>query len=426
MRLITRDDTALTAALIASAVIIFRQPLHYGLAVVQDVESRFHLDLLPALLLLLMSFGFHQYRKWVEARAQVRAAESDAAQARAQSKTLQQLMAFSHALTAALDRPSLQQVLWTHVPPFAPDARFWLLIRIGDRWETMLQDRTDSRSPEALERIADRALQPAAASGGDASLAASSDICMPLLAADTVVGVLGITVAAPLRPEQRSALEAVAAVLAIGIRNMQLFLEARELSLLDGLTGCFNRRHALQTLDAELRRVRRTGTPLSIVMFDLDHFKVVNDRYGHLRGDELLASVGATLGQVTRSSDVRCRYGGDEFLVILPDTPIAGAQQVAEGIRTDIAKLRIARDESIAATISVGVAAAQPGELDATALIARADAALYRAKASRNRVCVSHVASALTPDIDSPMDDVLPAEQRAAGIAEAAATPWIG
>jgi len=421
MRLITRDDTALTAALIASTVIIFRQPLHYALAVVQDVEGRFHLDLLPALLLLLTVFGFHQYRKWTEARAQVRAALNEAAQARAQSKTLQQLMGFSHALTAALDRPSLQQVLWTHVPPFVPDARFWLLIRVGDRWETMLQDRTDNRSPEDLERIADRALQPGAAAG-EASSPAAPDICVPLLAADTVVGALGITVTAPLRSEQRSAVEALAAVLAIGIRNMQLFLEARELSLLDGLTGCFNRRHALQTLDSELRRVRRTGTPLSVVMFDLDHFKAVNDRYGHLRGDELLASVGATLCQVTRSRDGRCRYGGDEFLVILPDTPIAGAQQVAEGIRADVAKLRIARDETVAATISVGVAAAEPGELDATALIARADAALYRAKAARNRVCVAPIASARAAELDPPMDDVLPA----GAIAEPAATPWIG
>jgi len=416
MRLITRDDTALTAALIASAVIIFRQPLHYALALVHDVESRFDLDLLPALLLLLTSFGFHQYRKWTVARAQVRAALSDAAQARAQSRTLQQLMAFSQALTAALDRPSLQQVLWTHVPPFAPEARFWLLIRVGDRWETMLQDRTDSRPHEALERIADRALRPAAAAVAAPADAAPEDICMPLLAGDVVVGALGVTSAAPLRPEQQSALEAVAAVLAIGIRNMQLFLEARELSLLDGLTGCFNRRHALQTLDAELRRVRRTGTPLSIVMFDVDHFKSVNDRHGHLRGDELLAGVGATLCRVTRSSDVRCRYGGDEFLVILPDTPIAGAQQVAEGIRRDVAKLRVGRDETVGPTISVGVASAEPGELDAVAFIARADAALYHAKTARNRICVS------PPSAVAPLDEMAPA----APSGDPAAGAWIG
>ena len=413
MRLITRDDTALTAALIASAIIIFRQPLHYALAVIHDVESRFDLDLLPALLLLVTSFGFHQYRKWTIARAQVRAAQTDAAQARAQSRTLQQLMAFSQALTAALDRPSLQQVLWTHVPPFAPDARFWLLLRVGDRWETMLQDRTDSRAHEELEQIADRALSPG---GGGAP---SSDLCMPLLAGDAVVGALGITSTAPLPADQRSAVEAVAAVLAIGIRNMQLFLEARELSLVDGLTGCFNRRHALQTLDAELRRVRRTGTPLSIVMFDVDHSKSVNDRHGHLRGDELLANVGATLIRVTRSSDVRCRYGGDEFLVILADTPIAGAQQVAEGIRRDIAKLRIARDETDGPTISVGVASAQPGELDATALIARADGALYHAKSARNRVSVAAPPADGAMALDAPIDGVPPAGPDAESVASA-------
>src|SRR5205809_1098086 len=124
------------------------------------------------------------------ARAEVRAALTDAAKARAQSRTLQQLMAFSQALTAALDRPSLQQVLWTHVPPFAPDARFWLLIRIGDRWETMLQDRTDSRPHEALERIADHPLGP----GGDAPAADAgpSELCLPLPSGDAVAGALGI------------------------------------------------------------------------------------------------------------------------------------------------------------------------------------------------------------------------------------------
>jgi diguanylate cyclase (GGDEF)-like protein len=264
-----------------------------------------------------------------------------------------------------------------------------------------------------LVQLAQRSAEP------DASADAH---CLPLRAGGVLVGVLGRRAGDLLGEAEQRAVEAAAAVIAIGIRNMQLFLEARELSLLDGLTGCLNRRHALQTLDSELRRVRRTGTPLSIVMFDLDHFKAVNDRYGHLRGDELLASVGATLSHVTRSSDVRCRYGGDEFLVILPDTPIAGAQQVAEGIRADVATLRIARDETVAATISVGVAAAEPGELDATALIARADAALYRAKAARNRVCVAQVDSARAAELDPLMDDVLPAE----AIAEPAATPWIG
>jgi diguanylate cyclase (GGDEF)-like protein len=179
---------------------------------------------------------------------------------------------------------------------------------------------------------------------------------------------------------------------AMRLSNMQLFLEARELSLRDGLTGCFNRGHALHTLGAELRRVRRTATPLSIVMFDIDHFKTVNDKFGHLRGDELLAAVGTRLRRVTRNSDVQCRYGGDEFLVILPETPLAGAQQVAAALQKDLVTLDIAKEDSPRVTISVGIAAAIPGDLDVEALIERADGALYRAKAAgRNRVCVSRL-----------------------------------
>src|SRR5207302_1220266 len=81
----------------------------------------------------------------------------------------------------------------------------------------------------------------------------------------------------------------------IGVKNMQLFLQTRELSLRDSLTGCFNRGYVIEALDAELHRSRRTGAPLSILMFDVDHFKAANDRLGHLRGDDLLSAIGEQL-----------------------------------------------------------------------------------------------------------------------------------
>ena len=172
---------------------------------------------------------------------------------------------------------------------------------------------------------------------------------------------------------------------------MQLFLETREYSLRDGLTSCFNRGHGLETLDGELRRARRSRQPLSILMFDIDHFKTINDELGHLRGDDLLRAVGAQLTRVLRSTDVRCRYGGDEFLIILPDTPLIGAQQVAESVRREMATLAMVRDgRTIPVTVSVGVAAAGPRRLGVTALIQRADDALYQAKrAGRDRCSVA-------------------------------------
>ena len=394
MRLITRNDTSLTVALIAAAVILFQQPLRYVLDIAHDIESRYHLDLLPALLLLVVVVTFHQYRKRVQARADALAATADAALARTQSHRLKQLMTFSQALANALDRSTLQQVLWKHLPALARDRKCWVIVRESDHWEVFLQDTTATpRSVDLLERLATRALggKTSAVEHGSSGADDVQDACFPLLATGTVVGVLGVDRTPPLSEEEHDVLGAAAALIAIGVKNMQLFLETHELSLRDGLTGCFNRGHGLEALDGEMRRARRTGRPLSILMFDVDHFKTVNDRFGHLKGDELLGAVGAQLGRIMRSTDVRCRYGGDEFLVILPETPVLGAQQVAEGLRQEIANITIAAgDEPVPITISLGVAAAAPGEVDARALIHRADEALYRAKrAGRNRLGVA-------------------------------------
>jgi len=217
------------------------------------------------------------------------------------------------------------------------------------------------------------------------------DTCFPMVAGGAVVGVLGITDDRALTEEQASAIGAAAAVMAIGVKNLQLLSEAREMSLHDALTGCYNRRYALQALDTELQRVRRRGLPLSILMFDIDHFKAVNDKYGHLTGDELLTAVGAQLSRGMRSTDLRCRYAGDEFLIILPDTPAAGAEQVAEALRQSVGRIGINRAPGHdPITISVGVAEVARDETDAKAFLHRADEALYRAKrAGRNRVCMA-------------------------------------
>jgi diguanylate cyclase (GGDEF)-like protein len=392
VRLITRGDTSLTVALIAAAIILFRQPLRYVLDSVQDVESRYQLDLLPALLLLVVVFSFHQYRKWTLARAEALTAAADAAQARNQSQKLQQLMAFSRALANALDRTSLEQVLWKHVPGFASNRGFWVFIRQGDHWELVIQNGTEVLPlVDRLKHFAARAVSSTPAGDGDNPPGPSTGCAwFPLVAGDDVVGVMGFSGQDDLAWEQRNLAEAAAAIMAIGVKNMQLFLDTRELSLRDSLTGCFNRGYAVDALDAELRRARRTGAPLSILMFDVDHFKAVNDRYGHLRGDDLLTAIGEQLARSMRSTDIRCRYGGDEFLVILPETPLAGAQKVADVLRQDLASLRVGSDANpVTVTISVGVASSSDGELDVKAFIQRADEALYRAKhAGRNRLCV--------------------------------------
>lgn len=158
----------------------------------------------------------------------------------------------------------------------------------------------------------------------------------------------------------------------------------------DTLTGLYNYHHLQQVLAQEMERSRRTGQPTALVMVDLDYFKQVNDRYGHEVGNRALQSTAQVLQHVTRQLDIPCRYGGEEFSVVLPSTDMLTAIQVAERIRQAIETQPVmVDDEDIGLTASIGVDAYQ-AQQDETPeqFIQRADACLYRAKqAGRNRVC---------------------------------------
>jgi diguanylate cyclase (GGDEF)-like protein len=216
------------------------------------------------------------------------------------------------------------------------------------------------------------------------------EICFPMIVAGAPEGVLGVAAEPPLTDHQRSVLSAAAALLAVSLKNSQLFREVRENSVRDALTGCFNRAHALEVFDGEIRRARRSKLPLSLIMFDVDNFKQINDRHGHLAGDAVLASIGSKMKSELRGSDLKCRYGGDEFMVILPDTPLTGAKQVSENLRVALESHSIAWNaEQIRVTASFGVGVVNPTDQDPLAAIARADAALYGAKKrGRNHVQV--------------------------------------
>lgn len=165
----------------------------------------------------------------------------------------------------------------------------------------------------------------------------------------------------------------------------------RELSHTDQLTKLANRRSLMHELEREDARYRRTGRAFTLVILDVDHFKKVNDQYGHLVGDQVLRAVSSQMIREIRSSDLLARYGGEEFLLLMPETGVEAAQQMAERIRTHIMATPVHTDQGdIQITISGGVAEALDPHANFDSVISRADDALYRAKREgRNRIVVA-------------------------------------
>jgi diguanylate cyclase (GGDEF)-like protein len=175
----------------------------------------------------------------------------------------------------------------------------------------------------------------------------------------------------------------------IALENARLHHIVEQQALVDALTGLANRRAAEQRLAIELARASRFGSPLSIVFADLDHFKRVNDTFGHPTGDLVLRELAAVLASTVRGIDLAARWGGEEFCLILPGTDVTGAARLAERVRTALAERTILTTEGMPlyVTASFGVAG-RPPSASAEELIASADAALYDAK-RRGRNCVS-------------------------------------
>ncbi|WP_161993250.1 sensor domain-containing diguanylate cyclase [Lacisediminimonas profundi] len=171
----------------------------------------------------------------------------------------------------------------------------------------------------------------------------------------------------------------------------ELQARLREEAIRDPLTGLFNRRYLEETLSRELSRAAREGHPVSVLMMDIDHFKKLNDTYGHQAGDDVLRAIGTMLLQHARRSDIPCRYGGEEFLVVLPHMTRDAARERADHVREDFARQAIdAQGQQVRSTICIGVAAYPADGETAEQLIAAADRALYCAKhTGRNRVCVA-------------------------------------
>jgi diguanylate cyclase (GGDEF)-like protein len=160
-----------------------------------------------------------------------------------------------------------------------------------------------------------------------------------------------------------------------------------ELSTTDSLTKVNNRRHFLELARKEMERSERLGLMLSLVMFDVDHFKEINDEHGHQVGDEVLVAICRKVNETLREYDIFGRYGGDEFTILLPQTDLKHAYRVGERLEAGVQTIKLVSLQSAKLSISVGVASRSPTNKDLEALLRRADQALYEAK-KRGRACV--------------------------------------
>ncbi|CAN5597917.1 diguanylate cyclase [soil metagenome] len=224
-----------------------------------------------------------------------------------------------------------------------------------------------------------------------ASLAGISTLCVPLVAQGASLGLLHVNAPSDGGPGDNDAemIESVAEQLAMAMANLQLRETLRVQSLRDPLTGLFNRRYLEENMQRELQRCERRGLPLSLLMIDVDHFKQFNDRHGHAAGDAVLAHVGHTLQSLIRNEDLACRYGGEEFTVILPETDALVAVERAEAIRAAVGSTTLVhlRQTLGPVTVSIGVATFPADGTTPELLFEFADSSLYRAKAEgRDRV----------------------------------------
>jgi len=231
-----------------------------------------------------------------------------------------------------------------------------------------------------------------------ASSATDPYLCVPIMTQEGAAGILHLQAIMDTRDPFESELlitNSFAEQVGVSIANLRLQEALRQQSTSDALTGLYNRRYLEESLERELRRAARAKQQLSLVMFDLDHFKTFNDTFGHEAGDAVLREMGASLARTARAEDISCRFGGEEFLLILPGTSLDGARTRAERVRSQARKLAVMHQGKPVGTITVslGVAAFPAHGSSAKELIASVDAALYRAKREgRDRVVVAETA----------------------------------
>ena len=214
-------------------------------------------------------------------------------------------------------------------------------------------------------------------------------VSIPLMIEKEVVGVLNINDVDqdPFNVNDLDFILNLSEFIAMSISNAVLYEQTKKLAVTDGLTGISNRQSVEKSLQIEFERSKRYNSPLSLILLDVDHFKDVNDTYGHQKGDEILIAFASLLKKACRANDIAARYGGEEFLMVLPQSNAQGAFKIAERVREEMMKISFTGNESnFAVTVSCGVAEFNKDYESINKLIAAVDQALYEAKnGGRNR-----------------------------------------
>lgn len=223
----------------------------------------------------------------------------------------------------------------------------------------------------------------------------------------TVVGLLTLVVSPP--PTELSEpdflfLQTLAELLAVGELNARSYSDLERTSRTDPLTGLTSRRHFEELFRRELNRARRYGRPLSLAMLDVDHLKRINDTWGHVTGDRVIATIGELLGQV-RSTDVAARFGGDEFILLMPDTAQREAELVCDRLRERLKELNLQKSFPFPISLSVGVRELGPHDED---LLAQADAAMYHHKRTSRREAAEAPVPKRAEEVEESHEQVCP------------------
>ncbi len=221
--------------------------------------------------------------------------------------------------------------------------------------------------------------------------AMESLLVLPLVAREEPIGTLIVAAKAPavFGTSVRETLQALANQLAVAMANARAVRQLEEMATTDGLTGCLNKRALLDQMEQKLLAAQRFGRKLSLIVTDLDHFKSVNDTYGHAAGDRVLKELGGVLRRVKRETDLVARFGGEEFCVLCEETDARGARLLAERVREELEKTEVATELGpLKVTASLGVATFPDHASTAADLFVQGDKALYEAKnRGRNQVC---------------------------------------